>query len=139
MAEKNIKSRVVLKHDIESNWQQAKGFSPLKGEIIIYDPDETCSYSRIKIGNGEDNVNDLPFSNDNIAANDLGVYVQDTEPVDAEDGAIWIDTANDPEYIIPHVPQVTEADNGKVLMVVNGKWQAVKLNIAVDENGILSI
>ena len=75
----------------------------------------------------------------NITADDLGIYVQATEPTDAEDGAIWIDTANDPEYIVPHVPEVTEADNGKVLMVVNGKWQAVTLNISVDENGVLSI
>ena len=75
----------------------------------------------------------------NIAASDLDIYVQGTEPTDAEDGAIWIDTANDPEYIVPHVPKVTEADNGKVLMVVNGKWQAVKLNINVDENGVLSV
>ena len=75
----------------------------------------------------------------NITADDLGIYVQATEPTDAEDGAIWIDTANDPEYIAPRVPEVTEADNGKVLMVVNGKWQAVTLNISVDENGVLSI
>ena len=76
---------------------------------------------------------------DNITADDLGIYVQATEPVDAEDGAIWIDTANDPEYTIPHVPQVTEADNGKVLMVVNGKWQAVTLNMSIDANGVLTI
>ena len=75
----------------------------------------------------------------NLTSDDLGIYVQATEPTDAEDGAIWIDTANDPEYIMPHVPTVTEADNGKVLMVVNGKWQAVTLNITVDENGVLSI
>ena len=76
---------------------------------------------------------------DNLTADDLGIYVQATEPVDAEDGAIWIDTANDPEYTIPHVPQVTEADNGKVLMVVNGKWQAVTLNMSIDANGVLTI
>ena len=75
----------------------------------------------------------------NLTSDDLGIYVQATEPTDTEDGAIWIDTVNDPEYIMPHVPTVTEADNGKVLMVVNGKWQAVTLNITVDENGVLSI
>lgn len=75
----------------------------------------------------------------NLSTESLGVYVQDTEPVDAEDGAIWIDTANDPSFIAPNLPEVTEADNGKVLMVVNGKWQAVTLNITVDENGVLSI
>ena len=76
---------------------------------------------------------------DALSATDLDIYVQDTEPTDAEDGAIWIDTANDPEYVIPHVPQVTEADNGKVLMVINGKWQAVKLNMTINEDGTLSI
>jgi hypothetical protein len=38
-----------------------------------------------------------------------------------------------------HLPEVTDADNGKILMVVNGKWQAVSLNLSVDENGVLSI
>ena len=37
------------------------------------------------------------------------------------------------------LPEVTEADNGKVLMVVNGKWQVVSLSLSVDENGALSI
>lgn len=76
---------------------------------------------------------------DNLAADDFGIYVQDTEPTDAEEGAIWIDTVNDPEYTIPHVPTVTEADNGKVLMVVNGKYQLVSLNMSVDANGVLTI
>lgn len=75
----------------------------------------------------------------NITANDLDIYVQDTEPTDAEDGAIWIDTANDPTFTLPHVPTVTEADNGKVLMVVNGKYQLVTLNLSVDENGVISM
>ena len=61
MAEKNIKSRVVLKHDISSNWQLATGFTPLKGEVVIYDPDESCSYSRVKVGDGVHNINSLPF------------------------------------------------------------------------------
>lgn len=64
MAEKNIKSRVVLKHDVEASWQLATGFTPLKGEIIIYDPDSTYSYSRFKIGDGSNNVNALPFVDD---------------------------------------------------------------------------
>lgn len=40
---------------------------------------------------------------------------------------------------IPALPEVTEEDNGKVLMVVNGKWQVVNLNLTVDDNGNLSI
>ena len=64
MAEKNIKSRIVLKHDVESNWQLATGFTPLKGEVVIYDVDSTHSYERIKIGDGVQNVNNLPFVDD---------------------------------------------------------------------------
>lgn len=64
MAEKNIKSRIVLKHDVESNWQLATGFTPLKGEVIIYDIDSEHSYERIKIGDGVQNVNALPFVDD---------------------------------------------------------------------------
>ena len=177
MAEKNIKSRVILKHDIESNWLQATGFSPLKGEIVIYDPDATHSYSRVKVGNGKDNVNALPFIDESLketlvgliedvddkvdavsslvggkevseqisdaideaTADDFGVYVQANEPTNAVAGDIWIDTINDPSYIAPTLPAVTQADNGKVLMVVNGKYQLVNLNLSIDANGVVSM
>ena len=61
MSEKNIKSRIVHKHDIEANWLLATNFSPRAGEFIIYDPDENNPHSRVKIGDGKTNVNDLPF------------------------------------------------------------------------------
>ena len=61
MTDKTIKARIVHKTDIEENWKKAVSFTPLNGELIIYSPDETYSYSRFKIGDGESNVNDLPF------------------------------------------------------------------------------
>lgn len=61
MAEKNIKSRIIHKHDTEVNWSKATGFIPKQGEIIIYDIDDTYNYERFKIGDGITNVNDLPF------------------------------------------------------------------------------
>jgi hypothetical protein len=76
---------------------------------------------------------------DNLTADDLGIYVQPEEPTDAIVGAIWIDTANDPTYMPPELPEITEADNGKVLMVVNGKLQLVSLNLSVDANGVVSM
>lgn len=72
-------------------------------------------------------------------ASDFGIYVQDVEPTDAVDGDIWIDTANDPTYTAPAIPEITEADNGKVLMVVNGSIQLVDLNLNVDASGVLSV
>lgn len=73
MAEKNIKSRIVHKHDVESNWNKATNFIPKQGEIIVYDIDSNHNYERIKIGDGVTNVNNLPFvistlTNDEIDA-----------------------------------------------------------------------
>ena len=62
MATKTIKTRIVNKHATESDWKKAINFVPLLGELIIYDPDEMYFYSRLKIGDGTSNVNDLPFS-----------------------------------------------------------------------------
>lgn len=76
---------------------------------------------------------------DEATADDFGIYVQAQEPTDAVAGDIWIDTANDPSYIPPTIPEITEADNGKVLMVVNGKLQLVNLNLTVDANGVVSM
>lgn len=73
MSEKTLKSRIVNKHDIEANWKLATNFSPLAGEIIIYDPDENNENSRVKIGDGETNVNDLPFVTDTAKPTDLVV------------------------------------------------------------------
>ena len=61
MAEKRINGRIVLKHDVESNWKLATGFTPMAGEIIIYDTDSNYDYERIKIGDGAQNVINLPF------------------------------------------------------------------------------
>jgi hypothetical protein len=62
MSEKNtLRTRLVNKHDIEANWLKATNFTPLQGELIVYDVDENCNYERIKMGDGVTNVNELPF------------------------------------------------------------------------------
>lgn len=58
---KTLKTRVVLKHDTEANWNKATTFIPKKGEVIIYDPDNAHTYSRQKIGDGVKTVVALPF------------------------------------------------------------------------------
>lgn len=64
MAEKNFKTRVLQKHDLEVNWNKATNFIPLSGELIIYDPDTTYPYPRFKVGDGKTTVINLPFSCD---------------------------------------------------------------------------
>lgn len=61
MAEKNIKSRIIHKHDTAENWAKATSFIPKQGEIIVYDIDANYNYERLKIGDGVQNVNALPF------------------------------------------------------------------------------
>lgn len=64
--EKIVLGRIVHKHDIEANWGKATGFIPMKGEIIVYDVDNSYNYERFKIGDGVQNVNDLPFVDEYI-------------------------------------------------------------------------
>lgn len=87
--EKQFNTRIILKHDIEAHWNQATGFIPKQGEIVIYDADEFYTYPRFKIGDGSGTVGSLPFmgwltSDDEVAseptpldADTLGGYSAD--------------------------------------------------------------
>lgn len=78
--EKNMKARVQHKHDIEANWLRAINFTPLISEIIVYDPDESYDYPRIKIGDGKTNINSLPFV---TVALEALIDTLDTDKLDA--------------------------------------------------------
>ena len=69
MATKTFKGRIQNKHDTEVNWSAATNFRPLAGELIIYDEDDTHSTPRLKIGNGNTLVNNLPFYQGGTALN----------------------------------------------------------------------
>lgn len=64
--EKNVNARVIFKHDTEANWNLATNFIPKKGELILYDPDTTYDYTRMKIGDGSAKVSNLPFLFDKL-------------------------------------------------------------------------
>ena len=64
--QKEISCCLILKHDIESNWNRATTFIPKQGELIIYDRDTNYFYERFKIGDGITTVAELPFVNENI-------------------------------------------------------------------------
>ena len=64
--EKTINGRLINKHDTEANWLKATNFTPMKGEIIVYDIDDTYNYERFKIGDGKTLVSTLSFVNDVI-------------------------------------------------------------------------
>lgn len=60
----NLQTRIKNKHDTEAHWNSATNFTPLDGEIIVYDVDSTHPYPRYKVGDGETVVTALPFSTD---------------------------------------------------------------------------
>ena len=58
---KTFNTRVQSKRATEANWKKATNFTPLAGEIIVYEADATHQAPRFKVGNGQINVSDLPF------------------------------------------------------------------------------
>ena len=72
-----ISTRIQLKRDTTQHWNEALGFIPLEGEIIIYNDYNTVqkevdgviqniTVPAIKIGDGMAFVQDLPFVNDEL-------------------------------------------------------------------------
>lgn len=127
MPNKTFNTRIRNKRDTAANWETvASTFQPLDGEmIIVYTADGA---TRFKVGR-YDSVkgrllyyNELPFTDESLGNK---IYTQNEEPVDAADGALWVDLdeiSSSPSII----PRPTSADNGKVLRVVGGKatWTA---------------
>ena len=67
-----VNTRIKLKRDTTANWNAARGFRPLAGEVIIYTDYQSYSTEEygetvtkyipgIKIGDGSTYVQDLPF------------------------------------------------------------------------------
>ena len=64
-----MKARVSQLHKTEADWvklqndykEQGKEFVPQAGEIIVYDPDENYKYARVKIGDGQQSLQELAF------------------------------------------------------------------------------
>ena len=69
-------ARIKVKHDTTEHWNNARGFIPLQGEIIVYDDYQVKTYTveeygeqvtktvyipNIKIGTGNAYVQDLAF------------------------------------------------------------------------------
>lgn len=72
-----INPRIQLKRDTTQHWNEALGFIPLEGEIIIYNDYrkvqkeidgvmKTVNMPAIKVGDGMAYVQDLPFVNEDL-------------------------------------------------------------------------
>lgn len=72
-----VNTRLQLKRDTTQHWNEALGFIPLEGEIIIYNDYttiqkevngvvKTVKVPAIKVGDGMAYVQDLPFVNEDL-------------------------------------------------------------------------
>lgn len=63
MADIKLNARLIQLHDTEANWDRVSDkFIPNKSEAVLFDPDKNHPYVRIKYGNGETPLKDLPFN-----------------------------------------------------------------------------
>jgi len=156
MSEKRFNSRIIHKHDTETNWLKSS-FIPLQGELVVYDiEDGVCSYERIKIGDGVQNVNALPFvggalrteileqiNNVDTKVSEVSALVGDTSVSDQINEALlnsqadWDQTdSTKPDYI------KNKPDENDALELVSEMGLAEPVfaedgSVYTDENGVL--
>ena len=143
MNEKMFNTRIIHKHDTEANWQKAENFIPKEAELIVYDPDENYTYSRLKIGDGITKVNNLPFhagalaSKDKVGKTDLEQSIQESlnkadsalqsapvTSVNGQTGAIVLNT----------IPSYSTSNNDQFLKIVDGSPTWVTIQNAEEVN-----
>ncbi len=91
-----INTRIKLKRDTTANWNAARGFIPLEGEVIIYLDGQQIEQNgtvinipTLKIGDGKAYVQDLPFVGDDIR-DKLLTHINDSSiHVSNEDRQFW--------------------------------------------------
>ena len=97
---KQIKARVVFKHEKAEDWEQSS-YVPAPGEKVLYDPDEYHAYTRVKYGDGEKAVKDLPFSVEQVdwEENDPknGAYIKN-RPFYKEERLVTIDRTGQGQF-----------------------------------------
>lgn len=84
--EKQARGKFLAKHETEENWNKSN-YVPDKGEHVIYDPDEKNLYPRVKYGDGQNIVKDLPFAYatkeiEGQASGALNISITDASPVE---------------------------------------------------------
>jgi len=107
-----MNTRIKLKRDTTEHWNNAQGFIPLQGEVIVYtDHEKTIrvignkevevDVPGIKIGTGNAYIQDLPFVDDELR-NKLMVHIDDMDMhTTLQEKLFWNNKVNiDDEYEI---------------------------------------
>lgn len=75
-----IDARIRSKHDTTANWDNATGFIPMAGEIIIYDDYQTKTWQELEYGEMVTKTKNIP----GIKIGTGNAYVQDLGFVDED-------------------------------------------------------
>ena len=66
-----MKARISQLHMTEAEWLKYPSLIPEPGEFIIYDPDDTYQYARVKVGDGKRTIKELDFFIDSVIVETL--------------------------------------------------------------------
>lgn len=124
MASKVVNTRIQLKSDTEASWNKAgpkdgsRGFVPLSGELIIYSADEAHPFSRLKVGDGNTNVVDLPFidagtvGGESLPEESISTYATfDLFPSPGEANKLYVDLSTGIIYCYTNSSAYTQLSN----------------------------
>ena len=82
-----MNTRIQLKRDTTQHWNEARGFIPLPGEVIVYEDYETKTYTVEEYGETVTKTVNIP----NIKIGTGNAYVQDLAFVDEKTREILMD------------------------------------------------
>ena len=85
-----VNTRIQLKRDTTQHWNEAQGFIPLPGEVIIYEDYETKTYTVQEYGETVTKTVNIP----NIKLGTGNAYVQDLAFVDEATREILLNHIN---------------------------------------------
>lgn len=88
-----VNTRIQLKRDTTDNWNNARGFIPMAGEVIVYTDYETKTYTVEEYGETVTKTVEIP----NIKIGTGNAYVQDLAFVDEQTRNILMDHIHNQE------------------------------------------
>ena len=100
-----VDTRIQHKRDTTANWNKARGFIPLDGELIIYTDYSTITkeingkmtqvyVAGVKIGDGKAYVQDLPFVDEELRSRIMAHINNPTIHVSTQEKTFWNNKLN---------------------------------------------
>lgn len=142
-------ARIRLKSDTEARWNTiANSFKPLAGEMIIYSADGSHPYCRVKIGDGDTTLANLPFIDSGTingkATEVVKLATFDDRPLSGSPDKLYVDMSTNRIYHYDNTNGYTQLSNFSLNVVTDSatlitSWNAGAMTEAQIENHVLKI